>query len=302
MTRVASPRTAGEPAEVRTATPRDADAIGRVLHAAFNGIAERHGFPSDFPSEQYGIGLARTLLSASPYRGVVAEQRRKVVGAAFVNVADPVRGIGPVGVSPRAQASGAGRALMKAVIEAGEGGAGLRLTQDLFNMTSLSLYASLGFEAKEALVLVHGRPRSARRRHAGAARVRAMEHRDVEACGRLCERVHGVRRSAEVATALRAALPAMIAEREERVVAYATTLSWWQRGHAVAECREDLVDLLLGAAARAREPLTFLVPIREAGLHRWCLDEGLEAVKPMTLMAKGPYSEPRGAWLPSVAY
>ncbi len=301
MTRVASPRTAGEPAEVRSANPRDADAIGRVLHAAFSGIAERHGFPSDFPSAQYGIGLARTLLSASPYRGVVAEQRGRVVGAAFVNVADPVRGIGPVGVSPRAQASGAGRALMKAVVEAGVGGAGLRLTQDLFNMTSLSLYASLGFEAKEALVLVHGRPRSARR-HAAAARVRGMEHGDLEACSGLCERVHGVSRSAEVATALRAGLPAMIAEREKRVVAYATTLSWWQRGHAVAERREDLVDLLLGAAARAREPLTFLIPIRDAGLHRWCLDEGLEAVKPMTLMARGPYSEPRGAWLPSVAY
>ena len=300
MTRVASPRTAGDPAEVRSANPRDADAIGRVLHAAFSGIAERHGFPSDFPSAQYGIGLARALLSASPYRGVVAEQRGRVVGAAFVNVADPVRGIGPVGVSPRAQASGAGRALMKAVVEAGEGGAGLRLTQDLFNMTSLSLYASLGFEAKEALVLVHGRPRSARRHPPppGCAGWRTATSRPARNCASGCtacpERGGGHRAACRPARRDRRARGASrrVRDHPELVAARARgrRAPRGPRGPAArSRCR---------AASRS----AFLIPIRDAGLHRWCLDEGLEAVKPMTLMARGTYSEPRGAWLPSVAY
>jgi GNAT superfamily N-acetyltransferase len=285
----------------RAGRPGDADAVGRVLHEAFSDVAVRHGYASDFPSVQYGVGLARTLLSAPPYRGVVAQRGREIVGAAFVNVADPIRGIGPVGVLPRAQGSGAGRALMEAVIEEGSGGAGLRLTQDLFNMTSLSLYASLGFELKEPLALFQGRP-PAPPPGAAPAHVRAMADHDLAACSALCRRVHGEPRDAEVAAALRGGLPAVVAERGERLVAYTTTLSWWQRGHAVAESRADLRALLSGAGALAHEPLTFLVPLRDAELHQWCLAGGLRTVKPMALMALGPYLEPRGAWLPSVAY
>jgi predicted N-acetyltransferase YhbS len=285
----------------RAGTPGDADAVGRVLHEAFSEVAVRHGYASDFPSVQYGVGLARTLLSAPPYRGVVTQRGREIVGAAFVNVADPVRGIGPVGVLTRAQGQGAGRALMEAVIEAGKGGAGVRLTQDLFNMTSLSLYASLGFELKEPLALFQGRP-PAPAPGAADVRIRSMADGDLRACSELCERVHGQPRDAEVAAALRGGLPAVVAERDGRLIAYATTLSWWQRGHAVAESSADLRALLSGASALAREPLTFLVPLRDAELHQWCLAGGLRAVKPMGLMALGPYREPRGAWLPSVAY
>lgn len=284
----------------RAARRRDADAIGTVLHQAFSDVAERHGFPSDFPSREYGVGLARALLGAPPYRGVVVERDGAVAGVAFVNVADAVRGIGPVAVSPRVQRTGVGRAVMEAIVEAGAGGEGQRLTQDLFNMASLSLYASLGFVVKEPLLLVQGRPRSVDAAVAG--RVRPMGERDLEACAQLCVRVHGVRRTAETAAALNAGLPATVAEREGRVVAYATTLSWWQRGHAVAENLDELILLLRGVAARASDPLTMLVPMRETELHAWCVREGLRAVKPMALMVRGPYREPQGAWLPSVAY
>jgi hypothetical protein len=37
---------------------------------------------------------------------------------------------------------------------------GIRLVQDTFNATSMALYASLGFEAKEPLVLLAGVARS----------------------------------------------------------------------------------------------------------------------------------------------
>jgi hypothetical protein len=35
---------------------------------------------------------------------------------------------------------------------------------------------------------------------------------------------------------------------------------------------------------------------------RWCLENGLRIVQPLTLMSKGLYQEPRGAFLPSILY
>jgi hypothetical protein len=35
---------------------------------------------------------------------------------------------------------------------------------------------------------------------------------------------------------------------------------------------------------------------------RWCLNNGLRIVQPMTLMSKGFYNQPAGAFLPSVLY
>jgi hypothetical protein len=45
-----------------------------------------------------------------------------------------------------------------------------------------------------------------------------------------------------------------------------------------------------------------LLPTRQAGLFRWCLQNKMRVVKPMSLMAMGEYEEPRGAFLPSVMY
>jgi hypothetical protein len=60
--------------------------------------------------------------------------------------------------------------------------------------------------------------------------------------------------------------------------------------------------LILGAAALNDEPLSFLLPIRQTGLFRWCLDSGLRAMKPMTLMTIGEYRAPGGSCIPSVLY
>jgi GNAT superfamily N-acetyltransferase len=60
--------------------------------------------------------------------------------------------------------------------------------------------------------------------------------------------------------------------------------------------------LLAGVAASLRAPLAFLVPTRQAGLFRWCLDEGLRVEKPLTLMAMGEYRAPQGGWFPSGIY
>ena len=60
--------------------------------------------------------------------------------------------------------------------------------------------------------------------------------------------------------------------------------------------------LLLGAGEIAKKPLSFLLPVRQAALFRWCLSQGFRSSRPMTLMAIGEYREPRGSYSPSVLY
>jgi hypothetical protein len=69
-----------------------------------------------------------------------------------------------------------------------------------------------------------------------------------------------------------------------------------------ADAEEDIKALLLGAAAMNSEPLSFLLPVRQANVLHWCLSEGLRAVLPMTMMVMGKYQEPDGCYIPSVLY
>jgi hypothetical protein len=71
-------------------------------------------------------------------------------------------------------------------------------------------------------------------------------------------------------------------------------------GHAAAETNDDMKALI--AAAPEFPGPGFLLPTRNGDLMRWCLDEGLRVVQPMTLMSKGFYQEPKGAFLPSVLF
>jgi hypothetical protein len=61
------------------------------------------------------------------------------------------------------------------------------------------------------------------------------------------------------------------------------------------------VKALIAAATTFSGP-GFLVPTRNAGLLRWCIEHGLRVVQPMTLMSMGRYDQPEGAFLPSILY
>ena len=61
------------------------------------------------------------------------------------------------------------------------------------------------------------------------------------------------------------------------------------------------VQALIGAAP-AFAGAGILVPVRNAELFRWCLENGLRVVQPMTLMSMGLYNEPKGSFLPSVRF
>lgn len=268
------------------------------MYEAFRGIAVQHAFPPDFPNQEIAIQVAGDLIASPDMFGVVAEQDGRIAGSNFVTIADPIRGVGPITVDPSVQGGGVGRRLMQAVIEQGRGAPGIRLVQDAFNTCSMSLYASLGFEAKEPLAVVQGSPKSS---PLPGRTTRPMEPGDVDECTALCRRVHGFGRESELRN-LHAPADPWVTVRDGRISAYATALNFWIVGHAVAESEEDMAALALGFAAFRAVPLWFLLPIRQASLFRWCLREGLRVIKPMTLMAMGDYHEPKGCWIPSVAY
>jgi GNAT superfamily N-acetyltransferase len=275
----------------------DAEACAQILFDAFGGIQDHHRFPRDFPVLEAATGIMGMWIPHASIWGVVAESDGRIVGSNFLDERDPIRGLGPISVDPESQNAGVGRKLMEAVMERGEGAPSIRLQQDAFHTRSLALYELLGFDVKEAVAVISGRPRSA---PVQGVDVRPLEEGDLDECAALCKKVHGFERTNELRDSIQAFAP-FVAMRDGRIVAYASSVTFWPLNHGVAEGEDDMTALLKAAAAAVEEPLAFLVPLR-TGLFRWCLEEGLRLVKPMNLMALGEYREPRGAWLPSVLY
>jgi Acetyltransferase (GNAT) family len=233
--------------------------------------------------------------------GLVAELDggRRVGGFNFLSERDPIRAIGPIAVDPSLHGYGIGRRLMQAALDHARGAPSVRLVQESYNIQSLSLYASLGFDAREVYAVVTGTPTSAPL--APDWEVRPLRDGDIPACEALQLRVLGYSRINELRETLATGAP-VLALREGRLRAYASMPTSWQANHAVAETDEDLQALLLGAAQMRQEPLALLIPVRRAELFRWCLARGFRAVRPMTLMAVGQYREPQGTYVPSVLY
>jgi GNAT superfamily N-acetyltransferase len=286
--------------ELRPIEPADTEQCARIVYEAFGGLHDYHQFARDFPTLEAALQLTGMFIEHPAIWGVVAEAEGRIVGSNFLDERGPIRGVGPITVDPKAQGQGVGRRLMEAVLKRGEGARGIRLFQDSFNVQSLSLYASLGFDVKEPAVVMSGRPRSG---PAAGIDVRPLEESDLETCESLCRRVHGFERTTELRDALQAPVfSPLVAVRGDRLTAWATTLAFFPAACAVAETENDMRALLVGALAPDQVPASFLLPTRQADLFRWCLREGLRVVKPMTYMSMGDYREPDGCWVPSVLY
>jgi GNAT superfamily N-acetyltransferase len=285
---------------LRAATPEDAQPCGRIAFEAFRQIAEQGSFPLYHPTVEFACRFVEGRIRNPAFFGVVAEVDGEIAGSNFIDERGPVRGIGPITVSPDAQGRGVGRRLMEAVLEHSGDSRSIRLLQDAHNPTSLSLYASLGFDVKDIMVQLAGEPDGPR---ASDAEVRRLRESDVEDCARLHQQVHGYERTRELLDALRAPTLCPVAcVRDGRVTAYASTFSPWQAAHGVAESEEDMQALISGAPVVCPGALAFLFPVRQADLFRWCLGVGLRAVRPMTYMVVGEFDEPTGPWFPSVLY
>jgi ribosomal protein S18 acetylase RimI-like enzyme len=283
---------------LRPAVSTDADACGRVIYAAFKDIDERHGFTALFTKPEHATNVARTFIDRTSMHSIVAEEDGRLVGAVFVDEGDPIKSVALIAVEPGFQRRGVGRRLMTAAIERAGPALGVRLVQEAFNTHAMGLYVALGFEVKEPLAVMVGRPRS--RPPAGIV-LKPLAPADLEECATLCRRVHGIDRSIDLRDAMKLFAPTGVV-RGGRIVAYTYLVFGGGLAWGVAETHDDLEALLLALGASAPAPLRFNVPSRDTRLFRWCLSQGMRIDRPLTLMARGWYQEPRGPYLPSGFY
>ncbi|HVB78570.1 MAG TPA: GNAT family N-acetyltransferase [Candidatus Binataceae bacterium] len=282
--------------KLREGRPEDARACGAIAYEAFKSIADEHNFPPDFPTVEDAVAVLSFLLANPGFYKVVAELDGRIVGSNFLDERNPIAGIGPITVDLTVQNRAIGRSLMQAVTEraAARKFAGVRLVQAAYHRRSLSLYTKLGFDSREPLSVFQG---PALGLAVPGCVARAARESDLEECARLCVRVHGHDRGGELREAIRRGVAALV-ERAGRITGYTSAIAFF--GHTVGETNDDL-KALIGAAQSFGGP-GFIVPTRNGNLMRWCLNNGLLIVEPMTLMTVGLYNEPAGAWLPSVVY
>lgn len=285
--------------EYRQPTSDDVPELGRICHDAFQDIAERHGFEKDFSS----VDLARMVIgmqvASEDTFGVGAYADGAPAGSNFLHTADQVASVGPITIDPPQQGNGIGRELMRAVLDHAKdnGFESVRLQQDSFNMQSLALYASLGFDKKTACAYMSVPPADQTNDS-----VRPLTLEDLDAIEAVSSEIYKTSRRNEVAGLLRTGLfPAVACERGGRVTGY---LILGVAGHGVAEREEDAALMAQQAGRLATMPdlLTVFCPLIEGSLYRRFLAAGFRNKKVMNLMAVGPYEAPDGAWMPSVGY
>jgi predicted N-acetyltransferase YhbS len=281
---------------VRTARAEDAATCGQICYDAFTALNTAHGFPPDFPNPEVATGLISSMFSNPDFFSVVAEVDGRVVGSNGLDERAIIRGVGPITIDPGVQNMGVGRLLMQAVMDRvrDRGAAGSRLVQAAFHNRSFSLYTSFGFDVREPLSCLQGQTRE---RSVPGCQVRAATPADENACNSLSRRVHGFDRAVELALAISLGT-ARVVERGGRVTGYTTHLAFF--GHSTSEANLDMQALIASVESFAGPGI--LVPSRNSVLLRWCLQNGLRVVQPMTLMSAGLYSDPAGAWLPSVLF
>ena len=282
--------------KLRSGTSADGEVCGRICYDAFKTISQAHGFVPDFPAPEIAIEVLTRMLENPKFYSVVAEIDGRIVGSNFLDERNTIAGVGPITVDPAVQNRAIGRRLMDAVHQraAERNFAGVRLIQAGFHIRSLSLYAKLGYDVREHLVCMQGNALGV---SVEGHVVRAATEADINDCNRLCQEVHGCDRGEELKDAI-AHGSATVVEHDRRITGYATVVGFF--GHAVGETNQGL-KALIGAAKEFAGP-GFLLPTRNGELFRWCLSNGLRVTQPMTLMSKGQYNEPAGAFLPSILY
>lgn len=280
--------------EIVTATEDMLDAMARICCEAFQDVSHSHGFHTDFTSADVAKRVLGRLLEMGHV--VAALEDGRVVGSNAVHMPDHVAGIGPISVTRAAQGRSVGRRLMQAVIDLAreKGHPDVRLHQDLFNMASLGLYASLGFVVREPIVAMQARPAED-----ADPTVRELLPEDLDACEALGRATYGHPRTRELLSLHRGGFRPRVREIGGRIVAY---LAGGVAGHGAAEAPEH-IPAIMGQVARDSPPPshTFLVPLRNPALYREALRTGARNLKAMSYMSLDPYTEPRGTWLPSIA-
>lgn len=286
-------------AHIRLAIPADVEACGHIIFESFKEVSEQHNFPNDFPSLITTTQLARLFIMDNSVFSIVAEIDGSVIGCNFLQEGHPMRSIGPTCVAPDLQSRGIGRQLMEKILDRAKGSLGIRLIQETLNLASLSLFTSLGFDIKDSLYLIKGRPTT--RIISNGFDVHPLALEEVELCKKVCLEVCGFERTQDIENAIKTSFP-FVALRGNRLISYSSSMTMWMTNHCVAKTEEDMKTLIVGIGKLTSEPLSFLLPVRHANLLRWCIKEDFRICKPFTLMSMGKYFEPNGVYFPSASF
>src|SRR5437879_3031421 len=221
--------------EIRTARPEDAPACGQICYQAFCAINAAHGFPPDFASSGEAVGLLSMMFSNPGFYCVVAESEGRIAGSNCLDERSVIAGLGPITVDPNFQNRRIGRSLMEAVLDRARERKfpGVRLLQSAFHNRSLSLYTTLGFDAREPVSVMQGSPLL---KPVEGCAVRAARTADLEQCNRVCSKVHGHDRAGELSDAIQQGT-AFVVERHARITGYTTVMAFF--GHSVGETNLD---------------------------------------------------------------
>jgi predicted N-acetyltransferase YhbS len=286
---------------IRPIEQNDAEIYGKIGYEAHKTISSTHGYPSEQPSEEFGIGLIRRLLGNPNSWGVLAERQGKTLGSIFLHKfpPSPVAVIGPLTVHPSAE-GGVGRMLMDAALTQArkQNHDQIRLVQSPSHIRSFVLYTKSGFTLREPLFLMQGQPLKGGNNNTGSANVRLVaDDNDVSVCNEFCKSVYGFSREMELCQAKDQGVATMI-ERDGVITGYAAGMGIF--GHAVAKSNEDLKTLIANASAILGPG--FFAPARNHEVINWLLENGFQIGWPANLMTIGPYQEQLTPFLPSLAY
>jgi ribosomal protein S18 acetylase RimI-like enzyme len=281
--------------EIVPATADQVPQLGDICYRAFEDISSRHGFPTDFDSPEIAQMVIGSLVSNEACYSTAATLDGELAGSNFLTTADQVGSVGPISVDPAMQGHGIGRALMEDLLAHARDNdiEQVRLLQDSFNMQSLALYASLGFDTKAPCALMV--PKSI-----PSDNVRPATEDDLNVVEALSREIYGVSRRNEVAHHLTSPFRPFVLKKGGRISAYYIP---GMIGHGVGETEEALVETVLGSSAEVGEPFhRVFCPLIEGSLYRRFLAAGCTNRKVMNLMTIGPYDMPTGPWLPSVGF
>ncbi|MDN5846374.1 MAG: GNAT family N-acetyltransferase [Candidatus Nitrosocosmicus sp.] len=290
---------------LRPGVINDAKEVGKIIFEAFSGIADKHGFPREFPTIDIGINTASSFLSNPGFYSVVAEDTEgdgnKVIGSNFLDErSNTVTGVGPLTVDPKSQNKGVGKQLMSNVMERARSKnyPAIRLLQASYHNRSLALYTRLGFDVREPISTLQGKPIQ---EVIPGRTVRVATDSDLETCNAICRVIHGHDRNGEIKDSIKQGI-AKVVLHGEKITGYTSGLTYFN--HSVGFTNDDLKALI------ASETTTtdcyggpgILIPTRNAELFRWCLENKLRLVHQLTLMTIGMYNEPAGYYMPSILY
>jgi hypothetical protein len=173
----------------------------------------------------------------------------------------------------------------------------IRLLQASYHSRSLALYATLGFEVREPISNMQGKPIQ---EAIPGRSVRAATESDTESCNTICKTVHGHDRNGELQDSIKQG-SAKVVLHENKITGYTCGLTFFN--HSVGLTNDDLKALISSATHNDNYGGPgILIPSRNTQLFRWCLNNGLRLVQQLTLMTIGLYNEPAGSYMPSILY